>query len=232
MGPALLTDVFTACFWFGAAATVLSFALGAGQHGPLHLGHIHLPGIGHPGTAHHGAGVASSDASPGISPFNLNSLLVFLTVFGAVGLIVQGGLGEVVAFLLASVAGLIAAWLVFLFLARFLVGGQTFLIDEPIVGTVATVSRAIGTGRVGEIIYTRNNVRHSDGARSVDGTLIPAGEEVVVVDYRRGIAVVQRWREFIGEPSASPELERDRRDAAGRLEHEAPEILPKPTESP
>lgn len=200
MNPALLTDVFTASFWFGAAATVLSFLLGGSHHGHLHL---HLPGVTH------GASVGSRDVGTDISPLNLNSLLVFLTVFGAVGLILAGGVGDLLAFVIALLVGGLAGWLVFLFIARFLARGQTFLADEPLIGTIGTVSRPIGSGRVGEIIYAHRDVRHSDGARSSDGAPIPAGEEVVIVGYQRGIAVVQRADEFLGLPrvdagSASP----------------------------
>lgn len=186
MDSPLVTGIFTASFWFGAAATVASFALGLGQHG-----HLHLPGLSH---GHFSGG---HGAAPTFTPLNVNSILIFLTVFGAVGLILESGVGAVIAFLVALMAGLIAGWLVFLFVARFLARGQTFLADEPMVGTVGTVSQAIGAGRVGEIIYIRDGVRHSDGARSVDGAPISAGEEVVVVDYRRGIATVQPWRAFL-----------------------------------
>src|SRR5205823_1435567 len=98
------------------------------------------------------------------------------------------GVGAFFALLLATAAGLVAGWLAFLFVARFLVRGQTFLEDEPIAGTVGTISMPIGPDRVGEIIYTRNGVRRSDGARSLDGTAIGEGEEVVILRYVNGIA--------------------------------------------
>lgn len=193
MGPAFLTDVFTASFWFGAAATVLSFLLGGGHHG-----HPHLPGV------NHGASAGASGVGADISPLNLNSLLVFLTVFGAVGLILAGGVGDLLAFVIALLVGGVAGWLVFLFIARFLARGQTFLADESLIGTIGTLSRPIDSGRVGEIIYTHRDVRHSDGARSKDGVPIPAGEEVVIVGFQRGIAVVQRADEFLGMPAMDP----------------------------
>jgi hypothetical protein len=200
MRPDFLGDLFIASFWFGAAATVLSFALGLGRHGGPHI-HLHLPGVGHVGhlgghgaALHHGAAGAQ-----GVSPFNLNSILAFLVVFGAVGLSLEHGVGSVLALLFASGGGLIAGWLVFLFIARFLIRGETYLIDEPLVGTIGTISVSIGPGHVGEVIYTRHNARRSDGARSVDGTPIGAGEEVVIVGYQHGIATVQRWKEFYDE---------------------------------
>src|SRR5262245_7500918 len=126
MRPDFLDDLFIASFWFGAAATVLSFALGLGRHGGPHL-HLHLPGAHLPGVGHvghlggHGAALHHGAAgAQDVSPFNLNSILAFLVVFGAVGLSLEHGVGSVLALLFACGAGLIAGWLVFLFIARFL----------------------------------------------------------------------------------------------------------------
>jgi len=193
MGPNVLADLFAACFWFGAAATVFSFFLGIGRHGQIHFpsaGHGHLQ-AGGPG---------SSGTGSGVSPMNLSSILAFLVVFGAVGLALLGGVGGVLALLLAVASGLLAGWLAFMFLARFLLRGETYLVDDPIIGTVGSISIPIEAGHVGEIMYTRHGVRRSDGARSIDDRPIAAGEEVVIVSYTNGIALVQRWQEFIDGP--------------------------------
>lgn len=202
MGQSFLTDLFTICFGFGAATTLISFVFGLGRHGPFHVpggghsGHIaHLGHVGHLGQA----GSTSSE----VSPLNLTSILAFLTVFGAVGLVTQDGLGAILALIVATLAGLFAGWVAFLFVFKFLLRGQTFLEDDPTAGTVATVSAAIGNGHVGEVRYTRNNVRRSDGARTVDDRPIAVGEEVVILSIDQGIATVQRWQEFI---DSSPRL--------------------------
>jgi hypothetical protein len=191
MGLSLLTDLFTVCFWFGATTTLVGFVLGLGRHGPFHAPHAgHGPTLGH-------------HADPAMSPLNLTSILAFLLVFGAVGLVLPAGVGALVALLVATAAGLVAGWLAFLFVARVLLRGQTFLEDEPIAGTLGTISIPIGLSRVGEIIYTRNGVRRSDGARSLDGEAIGEGEEVVILRYDNGIATVQRWRDFVQVSSPS-----------------------------
>jgi len=86
MGLHLLTDLFTVCFWFGATTTLVSFVLGLGRHGPFHAPHAgHGPYVGHgPVLGHHGG--------PEVSPLNLTSILAFLLVFGAVGLVLPAGL--------------------------------------------------------------------------------------------------------------------------------------------
>jgi hypothetical protein len=207
MGQGFLTDLFTICFGFGAATTLISFVFGFGRHGPFHLpggGHsgqvAHLGHIGHVGHL----GQAGSASSSDVSPLNLTSILAFLTVFGAVGLVTQDGLGAILALIVATLAGLFAGWVAFLFVFKFLLRGQTFLEDDPTAGTVATVSAAIGNGHVGEVRYTRNNVRRSDGARTVDGQPIGIGEEVVILSIDQGIATVQRWQEFIDSSPGSP----------------------------
>ncbi len=210
MGQSFLTDLFTVCFGFGAATTLISFVFGLGRHGPFHLpggghsGHIaHLGHVGHVGPLGQ-AGSSSSD----VSPLNLTSILAFLTVFGAVGLVAQDGLGAILTLIVATLAGLIAGWVAFLFVFKFLLRGQTFLEDDPTAGTVATVSAAIGNGHVGEVRYTRNNVRRSDGARTVDGRSIGLGEEVVILSIDQGIATVQRWQEFVDSSPRSPSAPR------------------------
>ncbi len=192
MDSGFLTGLFTLSFGFGAAATILNFVFGFGHHGPFHLPHApHVP--------HHYGSHASDSA---VSPVNLTSIFAFLIAFGAVGLVAQAGVGALLALILAGVAGLVAGWFAFLFIARFLVRGQTLLVDEPIDGTVGRVSSAIGPGHVGEVMYTRNGVRRSDGARSIDGKAIRAGEDVVIVSYANGIATVQLWADFVGHRPA------------------------------
>jgi hypothetical protein len=228
MGLQVLTDLYTFCFWFGAAATVLTFVLGLGR-----FGSAHLPHVGHVGHGPH-LGPAGHAGTTGVSPFNLTSLLAFLVVFGAVGLVAPAGLGALVALVLATAAGLVGGWLAFLFVARFLVRGQTFLEDDPIAGTVGRVSRAIAPAHVGEVIYTRNGVRRSDGARALDGQAIAEGEDVVILRYVNGIAVVQRWREFIdgsgGDVISRGDAERGE-DAETRMEARRDELMSPPSAS-
>jgi hypothetical protein len=63
-------------------------------------------------------------------------------------------------------------------------------------GTLARVTIGIPEGGTGEIIFSKGDSRRSEGARSIDGRPIARNEEVVVVDYQRGIALVQSWDEF------------------------------------
>ncbi|HEU5441689.1 MAG TPA: NfeD family protein [Ktedonobacterales bacterium] len=146
---------------------------------------------------------------------NLYGLLIFLLVFGLLGYLLHNSanLPAVATLAVALVAGVLAAMLVGTLLARL------FLLNEPPVmtressqleGRLGSVSMAIRAGGIGEVIYQSvSGTRHSVGARSADGEVIPAGAEVVVLSYRDGIASVQPWERFMASVRAGrlPELE-------------------------
>jgi membrane protein implicated in regulation of membrane protease activity len=232
-----LAAFFLVCFFVGLLFTIGSFLLGlghdaAGAHGGdaggdaghLHLGdhHIHLGGHGHAGAAGDQAG-AGEHAAPqsggrgqwqqgGPSFFNLSTAMAFLTWFGGAGFILRVYYGAwlLVALAAASLAGLVGGALVFLFLSRVLYASQRILDprDYFLPGTLARVTSAIRAGGIGEIVYTKGDTRQVAGARSVDGSAIERGVEVVIMRYERGLAYVQRWDELMqteeeqpGEPS-------------------------------
>jgi len=201
----LLAGLFLFCFAFGVAFTALSFLAGPGLHGLGHgLGHahlVHMPGAhgagGHPGlaaeqSAEHHWTLGSLHLSPA-------TLAVFLAWFGGVGFATYTLLGLVAALCLlaATVAGLVGAGFVTLYLVRLLLPGQTFLEEVVGPGTVARVSRDIRSGGIGEIVYTLGGTRHSDGARAEDGGAIARGTEVVITRLERGIAYVQPWSVYV-----------------------------------
>jgi hypothetical protein len=66
-------------------------------------------------------------------------------------------------------------------------------------GTVARVTIPIQDGRVGEIVFTREGARRSEGARSATGEPIARGTEVVIVRYDAGLAYVEPWATYAGE---------------------------------
>jgi len=66
-------------------------------------------------------------------------------------------------------------------------------------GTVAHVTIPIQNGHVGEIVFSREGVRRSEGARSATGAPIERGTEVVIVRYEGGLAYVEPWASYAGE---------------------------------
>lgn len=218
-----LAAVFVFCFVFGVATSLLSLALGAlhggggdsghavgGDHGGLHLSG---DGGGDGGHALAHAGGASGgedlhvDLAEGhggqVSPFNLQTITTFLAFFGGSGWVLysSAGLAPAVALIAATVIGVAGGAVVFLFLVKVLLASQRFMdpASSRMEGTVARVSMAIRADGTGEIVFSRDGARRSEGARSATGAPIAAGTEVVVVRYERGLAYVEPWASYAGE---------------------------------
>ncbi len=137
----------------------------------------------------------------GVSPFNLMTIMAFLTWFGGAGYVlrVYTGLLEILSLVGAILVGLAGGAIVFYLLARVFIPNQRFLdpADYRMEGTVARVTVPIHPGLVGEIVYTMAGTQRSDGARSIEGKTIDRGTEVVVVSYDKGIAYVEPWSSFV-----------------------------------
>jgi hypothetical protein len=189
------SDFYLFCFLVGVTLSVLSFLAGV-----IHLQlpvkwhvhmHVHLPrshGASHGGGAH-------------VSWFNASTVLAFLAWFGGVGYLLTKYSHFETLFIAgaATMAGLIAGWIMLRFLVK-LVGPS----DEPlresdrrVVGALGTISMGIREGGTGEIIFPLGGSRRCSGARSSDGAPIEKGAEVVIEKYERGIAYVRRWEELV-----------------------------------
>jgi membrane protein implicated in regulation of membrane protease activity len=215
-----LETLFLGAFLFGLIFTVLSVVLGGAHfgsgHHDVHVPHdFHLPHLdglhgahgGHvggqaAGGAHgHAGGSGDGDGSPSMSPFNLTAWTAFIAWFGGAGYLALTGwaVATWLALGVAVVAGLVGWLIVQLFFTRVLLRADRSMdpADYRLEGAVARVSSPLAPGRTGEIQYTLGGVRHSDGARSLDGTPIPRGTEVVIARYERGIAYVQPWETYV-----------------------------------
>ena len=214
-----LAAVFVFCFVFGVATSLLSLALGAlqggdgghttgGDHGGVHLGGEVGSGEGAHAVAHAGGGEdLHLDVGEGgaghVSPFNLQTITTFLAFFGGSGWVLYSsvGLAPALALIIATVIGVAGGAVVFLFLVKVLLASQRFMdpASSRMEGTVARVSMAIRADGTGEIVFSRDGTRRSEGARSSTGAPIAAGTEVVIVRYERGLAYVEPWASYAGE---------------------------------
>lgn len=202
---------YLACFLFGLGMVVVSTLMGAahmalpGAHDGFHIGHNGHAGNGgghnaggHTG-AHNGHGADGDGHSGGWPLWNLSTLLAFLMWFGAAGYIATryagfpAQLALMPGVLFGAAGGLLVSWFL-----RFVLRGETEMDPRAyrMEGTLARVSIGIPDGGTGEIIYSKGETRRGEGARSIDGRPIARGEEVVVLDYQRGIALVQTWQDF------------------------------------
>jgi hypothetical protein len=193
-------DWYLICFIVGFALTLLSLLGSVHIHLP-HL-HVHFGGAGHQGAPHAGHGGGGA-----VAYLNFGTVAAFLVWFGATGYLLQrySSIWTLLAFGVAVVAGLVGATLVFLFLAKFLIrpGEEMDPADYQMEGVLGTVSSRIRPEGVGEILFSREGVRRSAGARSESGEAIPEGIEVVVTKYENGIAWVRRWDELAETSQAS-----------------------------
>jgi membrane protein implicated in regulation of membrane protease activity len=196
------------CFAIGFTFSFLSFLVGGlDWHLPHGLGHAgHVPTHTPIKSAGHGARGAS------VSYVNPATIAAFLAWFGGSGYLLTrfSALWFLVALLLASIAGLVGAGIVFIFLGRVLTSPDENLdsADFEMTGVLGKVCSSIREGGTGELIYSQAGTRRTCGARSENGTAIPKGSEVVVTRYERGIAYVRLWNEMAGEEASAAENER------------------------
>jgi hypothetical protein len=207
-------SIFLLIFIVALGLTLVTFVLGVTDVG--------LPGHGHGGdfsgpdaggldgaadVIGHGHGAAPGtghDASGGASPFNMATMLAFLTWFGGAGYLLTAhfGVGTLAALILSAGIGLIGGAIVFFFLARVLLKGQTPYLrpeDYSIEGTIGRLSVGIRGGHTGEVVYSKAGTRRVASARSADGEDIAQGAEVVVISQEGGIAYVRRFEELLAE---------------------------------
>jgi len=189
------SDFYLICFLFGFAFSLISFLAGS-----LHVPHVHLPHLHF--DLHHGMHVGHGHGGSGNDTpwFNFATVSVFLTWFGGTGYLLQryASMWAVLALGVSTLAGIGGAAIVFLFLARYLMGHQKVMdpADFDMVGVLGHVSSPIRAGGTGELIFTQDGTRRVTGARSENGAAIAKGAEVVVTRYEKGIAYVRQWDEL------------------------------------
>lgn len=188
------SDFYLLCFLVGFSLSLLSFLAGAG-HIPLPV-KWHLPF--HPG--HHGGGLARGGSSAHISWFNASTIMAFLAWFGGTGYLLtrHSNLLALASLAIAILAGLLAAWVVFKFMAKLMQTTDPPMSSEDhrVEGSLGTLSMSIRENGTGEIIFSLGGSRRCAGARSDDGKAIERGAEVVIERYEKGIAYVKKWEEF------------------------------------
>ncbi len=179
-----METVFLGIFIFGGLFTLLSAALGAVSsfdHGFTH-GHGH---------GHHGDTWLSG-----------STLTAFLTCFGAAGYILTKASdlalpGTIVG---AVIGGTLGGLLIARYLRLILKGERVMDPDDyRLEGTIGHITVPIPANGTGEVVFSKAGARRSEAARALDATPIPRGTEVVIADYKSGIAAVQPWADFMAD---------------------------------
>ena len=181
---------FLVCFVLGFSFSVLSFLGGLHRfHLHLHLPkHLHLGGFGHGsvhgvggaagaahGAAHGGHARAASGAHfPFINPM---TMAAFLTWFGGTGylLVHLRHIWIFAGLVLATLAGGIAASIVFAFVAKFLMANDqdTDPMDYDMIGVLGRISVPVRVDN-----KTARRLRGGGGPHPIGGTRMPAARNI------------------------------------------------------
>jgi len=186
------SDFYLFCFIVGFALVTISFLAGAVHiHLPFKM---HLPFSG----GHHS--LAGMRGGAHVSRFNALSALMFMAWFGGTGYLLtrHSHLVALLSLGISTVAGVLAAWVIFRFMVKLMQTTDAPMTSEDyrIEGAVGTLSMPIRANGTGEIIFSLAGVRRCSGARTDEGRAIEKGAEVVIERYEKGIAYVKRWEEF------------------------------------
>ena len=192
------SDFYLLCFIVGFALSVLSFLAGAVHvHLPFRL-HLPLHGGHHLGARSGTSGSLRGGAH--ISWFNASTAMVFLAWFGGTGYMFArySHFVALVCLGFATLAGLVAGWMVFRFMVKLMRSPDSHMKSEDyrIEGSVGTINMPIRANGTGEVVFSLAGVRRCAGARREDGQPLEKGAEVVIERYEKGIAYVRRWDEF------------------------------------
>ncbi len=204
-----LSLLFIGCFLLGLLYLLLTAFLGMGHghgHAMTHHGH-HLHTGAHQHT-HTGGQVDKHHQGTGTSHFSLfaylnpTSVVLFLLGFGFFGYLLHDTTDFTlpVVLLLAVISGLVIAGLLLALLARLFGASEAATVQDVSdrTGLLGKVSITIQENNIGEILYVSpGGMRKSIPARSVDGQRLERDQEVVVVNYHRGVAEVDTWEHFV-----------------------------------
>lgn len=204
-----LSLLFIGCFLLGLLYLLLTAFLGTGHghgHAMTHHGHhLHTGAHQHAHTGgqadKHHQGTENSQFSL-FAYLNPTSVVLFLLGFGFFGYLLHDTTDFTlpVVLLLAAISGLVIAGLLLALLSRLFGASEAATVQDVSdrTGLLGKVSITIQENNIGEILYVSpGGMRKSIPARSVDGRRLERDQEVVVVNYHRGVAEVDTWEHFV-----------------------------------
>lgn len=226
-----LSLMFLACFLFGLLFLIVVALLGSiGAHGGAgHAGGLHHIDVGgHAGDAHgihaththlihpttHTSHQGGGQAHSFLSYLNPTSVVLFLLGFGFFGYLFHNTTTLALSLVLplAVLSGLLIAIMLLVMLNRLFGDSESATVQDVSdrTGLLGKVSLTIPENDMGEVIYiSPGGMRKSIPARTIDGRRLERDQEVVVVNYQRGVAEVDTWDHFVNqeELEALPQTE-------------------------
>lgn len=218
-----LSLLFIGCFVIGLLFLLITAFAGHG-HGlahhtgaSSHIGHAHLVHAAHGAHAATHTGNSASQTTNHqahgghfsfFSILNPLNIALFLLGFGFFGYALHSATAFALPliFILACIGGVAIAAILIIMLTRIFASatGTTIQDVSDRTGLLGKVNMTIPDMGIGEIIYTSpGGMRKSVPARSIDGRRLEREQEVVVVNYKSGIAEVDTWEHFITQEDSS-----------------------------
>lgn len=138
--------------------------------------------------------LGDADADGDVNPLSGKVIAVAMTAFGATGMITTyygwGPLSSALTSLLSALfLGAAAWWLIGLLYKQ---TASTDVLVSQMAGRIGEVTVGIAAGSVGEVLITGTSGTRHMIARSPDGSAIPPGTSVRVVESRGSMLIVER----------------------------------------
>lgn len=224
-----LSLVFFASFLVGLVYFIATALLGNLGHGTTHATHAthavtqHAPtSVGHHAGIHTGAHAVTHGAQAhqtgkadagnqhlsAFSYLNPTSVMLFLLGFGFFGYLFHNFIAfeaPILTLIVAALGGIVVAALLLLAITRVFGNSESATVQDVSdrTGLLGKVSITIQENGIGEVLYiSPGGMRKSVPARSIDGRRLERDQEVVVVNYQKGVAEVDTWDHFIQEEGA------------------------------
>jgi len=137
-----------------------------------------------------GFGETGTDGS--LIAISLSTMAFIVGFFGLAGLLLESTGASAITALLAAIASGVGAGVLSSKVMKWVrvSGASSDVSDASLNGVVAKVSLPISAEHRGKIILTKGGAREQMTAAPADGSLIDAGQDVVIIGIERGVAVV------------------------------------------
>jgi hypothetical protein len=174
-----------------------------GHHAGVHAG---THSATHGALSHHvGKADAGHQHAAALSYLNPTSVMLFLLGFGFFGYLFHNFIGfeaPILTLIAAGIGGIVIAALLLMAITRIFGNSESATVQDVSdrTGLLGKVSITIQENGIGEVLYVSpGGMRKSVPARSIDGRRLERDQEVVVVNYKNGVAEVDTWDHFIHE---------------------------------
>ncbi len=206
-----LDIIYIFCLILGVGYTFIQMLMGGGHEGGGILGDVDIDvgdvdvGMGNIEVADvhdvhiHTGGDVADDVGGDPSPVNVLTITNFVASFGGIGIVSRVfGASPLVSVLISVPISLLIAYVMFLFVYKFLFSqrGSSIASYNELKDITAEVITPISADRFGEVAYVLKNSRMTSPAKSITKEPIKKGELVKIISMAGSTAFVKRLEEI------------------------------------